>query len=235
MPLKRFIHEEMFTSEDFTTLGPWERLLWIGLFGKVADDEGRGKATPGYLKSEVFPMDQVTPETVAGWLAVLASKGMIRIYEDAEGRMIFDIPSWKRWQRPKWVVASKFPKFNRQAVPGHSRENPATGRVGLGRVGLGREGKGRGGLGRESEGNPGGESNPPTEPAELPSTPHEPQRTAPATQVSETENSDSNPVLEQRDRKRQETYTAGVAALRKGGVHPAVAERLLAEKRDPES
>jgi hypothetical protein len=90
-------------------------------------------------------------------------------------------------------------------------------------------------LGRESEGNPGGESNPPTEQAELPSTAHEPQRTAPVTQISESEKSNSPNSHAERTSQQRDAYRAGVEALRKGGVHESVAERLLAERADPET
>ena len=137
MALKRFIHAEMFTSEDFNALSFQARLLWIGIFGCVADDEGRGKAGVGFLKASIFPFDPFRLDQVSGWLAEVAERGMVIIYQDKDGRKLFQIPSWRTWQRPKYVKASKFPGINDKANSGQNGPNPATGRVGLGRVGLG--------------------------------------------------------------------------------------------------
>jgi len=144
MTLNRFIHSEMFTSEDFTALSPHARILWIGLFGCIADDEGRGKAGPGYLKSSIFPADSFKPSQVAGWLGEISARGMIQLYRDSEGRDLFQIPSWQTWQRPKYTKSSKFPEINDKANSAGIGEKPATGRDGKGRVGLGREGLGTG-------------------------------------------------------------------------------------------
>ena len=45
MSRQRFIHPDLFSSDDFMSLPLGARLLWVGLF-TFADDEGRGKASP---------------------------------------------------------------------------------------------------------------------------------------------------------------------------------------------
>ena len=158
MPLKRFIHGEMFSSEDYCSLSFGARLLWIGLFGKVADDEGRGKASPAYLKAEVFPLDQLEADQVEKWRGEIHLRQMIHLYKDGD-RELFEIRSWPFWQRPRYIKPSKYPSFKDPPNSPQISENNRTGRVGLGRVGLGKE-KGVG-LGKGSEGKAKTEPGPP--------------------------------------------------------------------------
>lgn len=136
MAFKRFIHGEMFTSEDFISLSMPARLLWVGLFGKVADDHGRGKAGAAYLKAEIFPADRCSTSKVTEWLREIAQAGMLHIYH-TEGRDLFQIPSWATWQRPKYAKASKYPEIKDLPKKGQKGPNPSMGRDGLGWVGLG--------------------------------------------------------------------------------------------------
>ena len=136
MTFKRFLHSEFFTSEDIISLTIEARYLFLGLFGRIADDEGRGKAGPVYLRAEVFPADGYTVEQVKKMRDCLHEHGLIRVYLDERGDSIFDIPSWRTWQRPKYVKPSKFPEFNGQANLAQIGPKRATGRDGLGRDGL---------------------------------------------------------------------------------------------------
>jgi len=140
---KRMLDPAMFTSEDYVALSIWARQLWIGMWGKVADDEGRGKAGARHLKAEVFPADTyATPARVEKWLQEIVARGSVRLYTH-NGRRLFDIPSWNEHQRPKYVKKSKYPSFQEDGTIGEipakfsqNGEKPATSRdvvvVGLG-------------------------------------------------------------------------------------------------------
>lgn len=54
MARKRMIDPNIWDSEDFGKLSDLSKLVFIGLFS-LADDEGRGRCNPGYLKSKLFP------------------------------------------------------------------------------------------------------------------------------------------------------------------------------------
>ena len=54
MARKRMIDPNIWESEDFSTLSMLGKILFIGLFS-LADDEGRGKANPAFIRSKLFP------------------------------------------------------------------------------------------------------------------------------------------------------------------------------------
>jgi hypothetical protein len=156
MSRQRFIHPDIFTSEDFISLCPQARLLWIGMF-TTADDDGRGRASPISLRAAIFPGDNCGPDRVRTWTRQVADRGMIRLYV-VEGVSYYDIPSWARWQKPKYHSPSKLPPYQ-QDTPIGTGSGPEPDRIGTGsgsRVGLGRVGLGREGLGREWAGLPPG-------------------------------------------------------------------------------
>lgn len=108
MSRERRIHPEIWTSDDAMALSYiGERTLFIGMFS-TADDHGRGKASPASLKAAIFPSDPVTAEQVREWRDTIADRGMATIYTGDEGKDVYDLPSWHRWQRPKWRKASYY-------------------------------------------------------------------------------------------------------------------------------
>ena len=63
MARRRMIDPNIWQSEDVAELSMFARLLLIGLISN-ADDEGRGKANPVFLKSTIFPYDEISIEEV---------------------------------------------------------------------------------------------------------------------------------------------------------------------------
>ena len=57
MARKRMIDPSIWQSEDFGKLSNLAKIVFIGLFS-LADDEGRGRANPMYLKSNLFPYNE---------------------------------------------------------------------------------------------------------------------------------------------------------------------------------
>lgn len=53
MARRRMIDPNIWQSEDFSKLSTLAKLVFIGLFSQ-ADDEGRGRAKPIYIKSILF-------------------------------------------------------------------------------------------------------------------------------------------------------------------------------------
>lgn len=54
---KRMIDPNIWQSEDFSKLSTLGKLVFIGLFS-LADDEGRGRCNPVFLKSTLFPYEE---------------------------------------------------------------------------------------------------------------------------------------------------------------------------------
>ena len=173
MSRQRFIHPAIFTSEDFVSLSPLARLLWIGLF-TLADDHGRGHASPVSLKASIFPADDIDAVKVVRLRNEIQDRGMVQIYESA-GKPYYLITKWRTYQRPTWSKPTIIPDPPEEPAPSQQSEPIANrspigdqlianrspigdvGRDGLGWIGSDREGldrEGKGGSGRGGEPEP---------------------------------------------------------------------------------
>jgi hypothetical protein len=86
-----------------------QRLLFIGMFSN-ADDEGRMKASPLFLKATVFPYDSILPFDIHEDSMKLHGKGIIQLYT-VKGEEYLQIPKWKTYQKPQYPKPSKLPSF----------------------------------------------------------------------------------------------------------------------------
>ena len=143
MARKRQIDPGIWTSEQFINLqDPWARLLFIGIFSN-ADDEGRLKASPAYLKTIVFPGDTVTVQQVLQWRDMLIGQGLIQVYANGtEPIEYLSLPTWKKYQYISKPYPSKLPAPPANIPippPNHSDTIPAlqhTNGIGIG-IGIG--------------------------------------------------------------------------------------------------
>lgn len=110
MSRQRFIYPDIWRSEQFLALSIEARLLFIGIFS-TSDDFGRRKASAASLKVEIFPLDHMGPEQILAWRNEIAHQGMIRLYIDKGGIEILDIPTWKKYQKPKHISPSRLPEY----------------------------------------------------------------------------------------------------------------------------
>lgn len=130
-----------------------ERLLMIGCWTKLADDEGRFLADAGYVRKEIFGYDTISIEEVFRMLQKISEvfRSWV-LYEIGEHRYIqIDSAIWKKHQEIRWVCKSKIPPLHLNGNNGTSEdfgklpkisENCGTRdarAVGLGSVGLGSE------------------------------------------------------------------------------------------------
>jgi len=106
----RSLKGEFFRHAAISHGGLTTKVLAAGLITAVADDEGRFKAAPDYLRGEIFTHDQVTVEEVAAGLQHLRSVDFIQLYQD-HSRAFGVIKNWKEHQPvpPSRFVASKLP------------------------------------------------------------------------------------------------------------------------------
>lgn len=97
MARKRMIDPNFWQSEEVSRMSVFARLLFLGLVSN-ADDEGRGRANPVYLRSTVFPYDDLEADKVAEALAEISRHTSTLVYE-VDGNHFFCLRSWRRWQK----------------------------------------------------------------------------------------------------------------------------------------
>lgn len=115
MARKRMIDPNIWQSEDFSKLDFFSKLVFIGLFS-LADDEGRGRANPTYLKSSIFPYDEVVRTTdVEKSLSQISANMSIVFYEHNESKY-YELLNWNKWQKIDRPSPSKIPEYDENAM-----------------------------------------------------------------------------------------------------------------------
>ncbi len=105
---RRMLDSAIWKNEKFGVMPPMARLLAIGIINQ-ADDQGRGKAHPVYLRSQVFPYDDVTAGQVAEWLGMVATNETILLYQ-VDGKDYYQIINWWSYQSHQYAMPSQYPK-----------------------------------------------------------------------------------------------------------------------------
>jgi len=95
MARARNIKPGLFENEDLMELGPFDRLLFIGLW-TLADREGRLEDRPKKIKVKLFPGDDYD---VDQGLNALAEKGFVTRYQ-VEGYAVVEVVSFLKHQKP---------------------------------------------------------------------------------------------------------------------------------------
>lgn len=105
---RRMIDSGMWSNENFAEL-PWgARLLQIGIINH-ADDQGRLKANPLYLRSLIFPYDNVTSEQILEWLGLIESNDTIARYQ-VDSKEYMQLVKWWEYQSLSFATPSDYPK-----------------------------------------------------------------------------------------------------------------------------
>ena len=110
MARRRMIDPNFWQSEDISRLSPFARLLFIGMISN-ADDEGRGRANINYLKSTIFPYDDIRVAEVDKALSEISHNTSVVVYEVAHSRY-YAFTNWKKWQRvdkPQYSIIPPVP------------------------------------------------------------------------------------------------------------------------------
>lgn len=111
MARKRMIDPSIWINEDFGTLSSLAELVFIGLFS-IADDEGRGKASPAYIKAVLFPYkDDLRIADIEKTLSEISSK-MSVIFYSCDGNMYYTLTSWNTFQKIDKPTESKIPAYD---------------------------------------------------------------------------------------------------------------------------
>jgi hypothetical protein len=103
------ISADIFEDEFIGSLNYFERLLWIGLFSAVADDQGRMLDSSPLIRSRIFLYDNdVVDSQVESALRKIADGGKITRYI-ANNKRLIQIVKWWEYQTPAWASPSKHP------------------------------------------------------------------------------------------------------------------------------
>ena len=107
MGKKRTIDSKIRASQNFAKLSYRQRDLWQGIIA-MADDQGRMHANPMYVRSAVWPYDDIKPEDVSKDLDVLYQADYLVLYQ-AEGTEYLQIVKWWEYQNMQWAGKSDYP------------------------------------------------------------------------------------------------------------------------------
>lgn len=110
----RMIKDSIRISKSVNSLTDFQFRFWLYLITFV-DDFGRGTADPELLKGLCFTLRKgITEDQITETLGILASKGMISLYE-VDGESYFYFPKWSDHQRIQTKV-SKYPEPPKEPV-----------------------------------------------------------------------------------------------------------------------
>lgn len=110
MARKRMIDPNIWQSEDFGKLSLLAKIVFIGLFS-LADDEGRGRANPVYLKSSLFPYEEsMRSADITKTLSEISSNMSVDFYS-YDGSDYYSLYNWNDWQKIDKPTNSKLPAF----------------------------------------------------------------------------------------------------------------------------
>lgn len=112
MARKRMIDPNIWQSEDFGKLSILAKIVFIGLFS-LADDEGRGRANPMYLKSVLFPYNEDMRSADIEKTLYEISSNMSVIFYSCDGSNYYSLYNWNEWQKIDKPTDSKLPAFER--------------------------------------------------------------------------------------------------------------------------
>lgn len=89
------------------------KLVFIGLFS-LADDEGRGRANPTYLKSTLFPYNEgMRSADIEKTLSEISSS-MSVVFYSCDGSNYYSLLSWNLFQKIDKPTDSKIPAFDEE-------------------------------------------------------------------------------------------------------------------------
>jgi len=92
----RIIDREFFSHEQLGELSLKCRYFYLGLI-VFADDEGRLKGSPKYLKAKIFPYDEVSENDIKKMVDQLVDQRLLVGYQ-VETNVYFQHPKWEKWQ-----------------------------------------------------------------------------------------------------------------------------------------
>lgn len=108
MASARTITSDIWADEWFGNLTFMQQALWIGLFSKCADMQGRMRDIPTLIRSQVWPYKDVPVEDIEQALAVFDDARKIYRYE-VNGKLYIQLLRWWAYQCTKFAGESLYP------------------------------------------------------------------------------------------------------------------------------
>jgi hypothetical protein len=107
MANKRLITSAIWEDDWFGQLGFFEQALWIGLFSKCADDQGRLLDNAVLMRAAIFPYKDIDIAEIDAALDGFVAAGRIHRYESG-GKGLIQILNWWAHQPQQWASESKW-------------------------------------------------------------------------------------------------------------------------------
>ena len=107
---KRMIDPTIWQSEDFGKLSYLAKIVFIGLFS-LADDEGRGRANPIYLKNTLFPYDETIKSSEIDKALYEISAIMSIVFYSVDNNQYYELYSWNKFQTINRPSKSQIPQY----------------------------------------------------------------------------------------------------------------------------
>lgn len=105
---RRILDSSIWTNEHFGEMPMMARLLLLGIINH-ADDQGRIKAHLVFLRSQIFPYDDVTTQQIDDCLELIEANGTIVVYE-ATGKRYIQLLNWWEYQSLQFAQPSDYPR-----------------------------------------------------------------------------------------------------------------------------
>jgi hypothetical protein len=103
----RTVRPEFWSDEKLAKLSRDARLLFIGLWN-TADDYGITKGHSAWLKSQIFPYDEIKPQQFSEWIQALVSARMVARFVDS-GEQYLLIRNFLKYQKVNHPSAARNP------------------------------------------------------------------------------------------------------------------------------
>lgn len=108
MARRRMIDPNFWGSPDVSKLSHFDRLVLIGLISN-ADDYGKGFSAPAYVRSTIFPYEDIQTKKITTALGNIQSYCEISFYE-INGGQFYKFNNWGKWQSVDKPYPSKIPE-----------------------------------------------------------------------------------------------------------------------------
>ena len=105
---RRMIDPAFFESELVADLTMRQRVFVIGMIA-IADDQGRMKGSARWLKSKIFPYDDISPDEIESDLADIQKRNDTIMVYDVGPRRYIQLVNWWNYQGLQWAKESKHP------------------------------------------------------------------------------------------------------------------------------
>lgn len=142
MARKRMIDPMIWQDEEFGALTAQAKILFIGLFSN-ADDEGRIRANPAYIKSTIFMYDSIDLKSVETFRdEVAGNMKSIQLYQ-VDGKDYIQLKNWSEYQKQHKdrIVSSTLPPYIEDVSDnvGQVSDNVGVDKVRLDKIRLGKD------------------------------------------------------------------------------------------------